>query len=350
MSEKTEQPTPKKIREAREKGDVAKSRDFTQTALIIAMFGYLLANGPSLAESLGRLILLPMPFMGSEFGFAISELVDRMMRELASILMPFLLIVLGVGIFIEAIQTGMLISFKALMPSAKKLNFIENAKNVFSKKNFIEFLKSCAKIAIVSYVLYVFILQSIPPLLDAPYYTVAEVGRLYGQLLKNIIVYTSVCYVVISLADFAWQRFEYTKKLMMSKDEVKQEYKTMEGDPHVKSARKHLHQEMMQEDAVNRTRSASVVVTNPTHLAVALHYDEEETPLPIVLAKGEGHLAERMVAAAREAGVPVMQNIPLARALFDQASVDHYIPSDLVEPVAAVLRLVNELGQRESKP
>ncbi|MEN9774550.1 MAG: hypothetical protein RL322_1620 [Pseudomonadota bacterium] len=347
MSEKTEQPTPKKIREAREKGDVAKSKDFTQTALIIALFGYIIAQGQSLAEDFARLILLPMDFIPTDFGFAITELIDRMLRELIGILMPFLLIVLGVGLFVEALQTGMLISFKALMPSAKKLNFIENAKNVVSKKNFIEFLKSCGKIAVVSYVLYVFILQSIPPLLDAPYYTVAEVGRLYGQLLKNIILYTGLCYVVISLADFAWQRHSYTKKLMMSKDEVKQEYKTMEGDPHIKSARKHLHMEMMQEDAVQKTRNASVVVTNPTHLAVALHYDENETPLPLVLAKGEGHLAERMVAAAREAGVPVMQNIPLARSLFEQASVDQYIPSDLIEPVAAVLRLVNELGQRE---
>mgnify|MGYP006274913271 CR=1 FL=1 len=349
MSEKTEQPTPKKLREAREKGEVAKSRDFTQTALIVAMFGYIISQGKSIARELGELVVIPLGFIGVDFGFAISTVVEEMLREALKITLPFLAIVLGIGIFIEALQTGLNISFKALMPSAKKLNIVSNLQNIFSKNNLVEFLKSAAKIAIVSYVVYVFLKASIPPLLMAPYYSISDVGTIFSQMLQNIIVYVGICYVVISLADFAWQRYSYTKKLMMSKDEVKQEYKTMEGDPHIKGHRKQLHQELMHEDSVQKTREASVVVTNPTHLAIALHYDEEETPLPVVLAKGEGHLAERMVQAAREAGVPVMQNIPLARALFDQASVDHYIPSDLIEPVAAVLRLVNELGQRESE-
>ena len=120
----------------------------------------------------------------------------------------------------------------------------------------------------------------------------------------------------------------------------------MEGDPHIKHKRKHLHQEMMQEGAVNSARKATVVVTNPTHFAVALHYDENETPLPVVLAKGEGALAERMMQAAREAGVPVMQNIPLARALTADAEVGQYIPSELVEPVAELLRLLQQMNQQ----
>ncbi len=346
MSEKTEQPTPKKIREAREKGEVAKSRDFTQTVLVIALFGYIVAQGREITVSFEQLVVTPLAFISADFGFAISTVVQDLIKQAFSITLPFVGIVLGLGIFIEALQTGMLISFKALMPSAKKLNFIENAKNIFSKNNLVEFLKSTAKILIVSYIVYVFIHGSIPALMRAPYYDIYDIGTIFSQMLKGIIVYVGFCYVVISLADFAWQRYSYTKKLMMSKDEVKQEYKTMEGDPHIKSHRKQLHQQMLQEDAVAKTRSASVVVTNPTHLAIALHYDEDETPLPVVLAKGEGYLASRMVEAAREAGVPVMQNVPLARALFDQGNVDHYIPSDLIEPVAAVLRLVNELGQK----
>lgn len=122
----------------------------------------------------------------------------------------------------------------------------------------------------------------------------------------------------------------------------------MEGDPHVKGHRRQLYQEMVSEGAVQRSRSASVIITNPTHLAVALLYDKEKTPLPMVVAKGEGALAERMVSAARQAGVPVMQDIPVARALFEQADVDQYIPSDLIEPVAAVLRLVRRLGSQSA--
>ena len=113
----------------------------------------------------------------------------------------------------------------------------------------------------------------------------------------------------------------------------------------MKSQRKHLHQEMMQNDAVQQSRRATVLVTNPTHLAIALRYDEGDTPLPLVLAKGEGALAQKMIDAARESGVPVMQNIPLAHALFNDASINQYIPSELIEPVAEVLKIVRNLSK-----
>ena len=155
-------------------------------------------------------------------------------------------------------------------------------------------------------------------------------------------------YVVIALADFGYQRFAYKKDLMMSKDEVKREYKESEGDPHIKGHRKHLHQELMMSGMVEKTRKASVVVTNPTHFAVALYYDDDKTPLPIVLAKGADLIAKRMIEIAREEGIPVMQNIPLARALYANAQLDQYIPSDLLEPVAEVLRVVRQVAQGQS--
>ncbi|MNR04281.1 Yop protein translocation protein U [compost metagenome] len=138
---------------------------------------------------------------------------------------------------------------------------------------------------------------------------------------------------------------------MMSKEDIKQEFKEMEGDPHIKHKRKHLHQEMVMHGAVASARKATVLVTNPTHLAIAIYYQPDETPLPRVLAKGEGALAEQMMKAAREAGVPVMQNIPLARALMATAAADQYIPSELIEPVAEVLRLVRKMAANpESQP
>lgn len=353
MSEKTEQPTPKKLREARERGEVAKSKDFTQTALIIAFFGYIVSNGQNITEQIGRIILMPLPYLNDDFGHAVSVLVEEIFKEGISLLLPFLMIAIFVGIFAEMIQTGPLISFQALMPSAKKLDIISNAKNMFSKKNFVEFLKSIIKIAVLTAVTYYLIVSSLPVLMYVPSYDIINYGAIVGSLLKVMIIYTGLAYTVLSLADFAWQRMEYNKQLMMSKDEVKQEYKGMEGDPHIKSQRKALHQEMMQNDSVQQAREASVLVTNPTHLAIALRYDEDQTPLPLITAKGEGALAQMMIDAAIEAGVPVMQNIPLAHALFDEASVNQYIPSDLIEPVAAVLRLLEDLkasGQGLTSP
>jgi type III secretion protein U len=343
VSEKTEQPTAKKQRDARQKGQVAKSKDFTQNALLVALFAYVVAQGRQLVEDVSRLLMLPMAFIGGDFHQALSTLFEETLLAGARLLLPFLGIVLLVGIFAEAIQTGVLFSFEAIKPSAKKLDIVANAANIFSKKNLIEFLKSLLKIAILSWVIEALIVEVLPRVMYVPYRGIAELGELIGALLKALIIQTGVTTTVIALADLIWQRRQHTQGLMMSKDEIKQEYKGAEGDPHIKSQRKQLHQELLAGGAVESARQASVVVTNPTHLAIAIRYDEGEMPLPMVTGKGEGALAERMIAAAREAGVPVMQNIPLAHSLFREAAVDQYIPSDLIEPVAAVLRLVRQL-------
>ena len=132
----------------------------------------------------------------------------------------------------------------------------------------------------------------------------------------------------------------------MTKDEVKREYKEMEGDPHIKGKRKQLHQEMLAQNTLSNVRKAKVIVTNPTHFAVALDYEKDRTPLPVILAKGEGLMARRMVEIAREEGIPVMQNVPLARSLFAEGTENAYIPKELIGPVAEVLRWVQSLQER----
>ncbi len=346
MSEKTEQPTAKRLRDSRKKGDVAYSKDFTQTLLILTIFGYLLGNSAHIVETLGGMILLPGTLLRVNFQDAANTLVTELLTSAAWVVLPFVGIVLGVGIFADAMQVGLIFAFEKLKPSGKKLNILSNAKNMFSKKNFVEFLKSVLKIAVLSSLLAALIRDAMPILTSIPQAGLAGLGQIVATLLKTMLIYIGLAYSVIALADFVWQRFNYRKGLMMSKDEVKQEYKQMEGDPHIKHQRKQLHQEMQNSSAVQSARKATVVVTNPTHLAVALRYDEEETPLPVILAMGEGALAQQMMAAAREAGVPVMQNIPLARALTAQGEAGQYIPSELVEPVAELLRLLQQFNQQ----
>lgn len=345
MSEKTEQPTAKKLRKAREDGQVAHSKDFTQTVLILALFGYLLTDAERLFQSLAEMMLTPVGVLGMNFEDAANAVISSLLKDAVWLLLPFLLIVIGLGLLAEMLQTGMNFAFKAMLPSAKKLNILSNVKNVVSIKNLIEFLKSNLKIAFLSALIYLVVRDALPTLMTLPAAGLAGVGQAVGMLLKTMIVNVAVAYTVIALADLVWQRFQHTKGLMMSKDEIKQEHKEAEGDPHIKHQRKHLHQEMLQHGAVQSTRKAQVVVTNPTHLAIAIQYDKDKTPLPVVVAKGEGWLAERMVAAAREEGIPVLQNIPLAHALMNTAQLDQYIPSELIEPVAEVLRLVQRLGQ-----
>jgi type III secretion protein U len=345
MSEKTEYPTSQKLRKAREDGQVAKSKDFTQTVLIVAIFGYMLSDSEALFKALAQIMVLPVQSLGLSFDEAVNTVVTELFWASVRILMPFLLIVIGLGLFIELVQTGMLFSFKSLMPSAKKLNVISNVKNTVSIKNLVEFLKSNLKIAFLSALLYLVLKDALPVLMSLPEGGLPAVGVAVGILLKVMVSNIAVAYTAIALADFAWQRHQHIKDLMMSIDEIKQEHKQSEGDQHIKHQRKHLHQEMLAEGAVNSSRKASVLVTNPTHLAIAIYYEKDVTPLPVVLAKGEGALATRMIVAARESGVPILQNIPLAHALMNTALLDQYIPSELIEPVAEVLRLVQGLSR-----
>ncbi len=344
MAEKSEQPTPKKIEEARKRGEVAKSRDFTQTVLIVALFAYFIGDGAAIIVRMSILVGEPLGLLGVDFATQLPFMVASSMQTIAELLLPPLLIVIVLATFAEVVQTGPLLSFQAIKPSGKKLNVAANLKNMFSKKSLVEFLKSLAKLAVVSTVIYLAVHASLPTLLQVPRLGVDAFGAVLGALLRQLIIQTGLAYAVIALADFAWQKHTYTKGLMMSRQEVIDEYKTMEGNPEVKSQRRQLHREILAEDAVERARDASVLVVNPTHVAVALRYDAAKTPLPVVLAKAEGTVAERMIDAARHAGVPVMRDIALARALLARASVDQYIPSDLIEPVAAVLRLVQDLA------
>ena len=347
MSEKTEYPTSKKLRQAREDGQVAHSKDFTQTVLILALFGYFIGNAEGLIKSLAELMLMPLSVLGMPFEDAADIVISRLFTSAVWIVLPFLLIVIFLGIFVEMLQTGMLFAFKALIPSAKKLNVINNVKNVFAIKNVIEFLKSILKIGFLASLIYILIGDALPTLLTLPQAGLSGVGIAMGTLLKAMMINVAVAYAILSAADFAYQRHQHIKGLMMSKDEIKQEYKEMEGNPEIKQQRKHLHQELLSQNAVGRTRKASVVVTNPTHLAIAIYYEKEETPLPVVVAKGEGLLAERMIEAAREEGIPVLQNIPLAHSLMDTAQLDQYIPSELVEAVAEVLRLIRDFNTKD---
>lgn len=344
MAEKTEQPTSKKLRDTRKKGDVAYSKDFTQTVLLVGIFMYLWGATAGILDTMSEMIAMPATLMRMDFRDAASILISEMVKFAAQLVLPFIGIVLALGIIADGVQVGPLLAFEKIKPSGKKLNLISNLKNIFSKKNLIELLKSIVKIGFLSTLVWLLLSDALPIFARIPHIGINGLREVMGTLIATMFVHIGLAYVVLAAADLAWQRLQYRKGLMMAKEEVKQEYKQMEGDPHIKHKRKHLHQEMLQEAAVDSARKATVVIVNPTHIAVALRYDEEETPLPVVLAIGEGALAERMKRAAMEAGVPVMQNVPLARALAEQASPGEYIPSALVEPVAELLRLLQQLG------
>jgi type III secretion protein U len=343
MSEKTEQPTPKRLRDAREKGQVCKSQEMGSTAVLVAVFGVFLGGGTFIWDTLLLMFDAPLHFLNTPFSAALP------VAALEVSLLGFKLVAVVLGAAIAAglaanlIQVGVLISVKAVTPSLDKLSPSQWFKKTFAVKNLVELLKTIAKTTLIAWVVKIALEDNVGLLLSIPYGNLDGIPPITGSLFSALIFRVTPVFLAVAAFDYFFQRWQYMKGLRMSKDEVKREYKEMEGDPQIKGKRKQLHQEMAMSNTLSNVRKAQVVVTNPTQVAVALLYDEKKTPLPIIVGMGEGLLARRIVEIAKEEGIPIMQNVPLARALLRDGAENEYIPPDLIKPVAEVLRWAQSL-------
>jgi type III secretion protein U len=343
MSQKTEQPTSKRLRDAREKGQVCKSQEVSTTCGLLAVFGVLLVAGPALWEALITMFEAPLRHLHLPFAQAVSGTVEIMGMQALFIIAIVLGVAIVGGLAGTLIQVGVLISIKAVMPSLNKLNPSNWFKKTFAVKNFVELIKTILKTLIISYVVKMTLEDHAGMLISIANGGLEGILPALGALFSSLVFNVAPAFVVLAAADYFFQHQQYIKGLKMTKDEVKREYKEMEGDPIIKGKRKQLHQEMAMSNTMNNVRKASVVVTNPTHVAVALLYDEAKTPLPVIVGMGEGTLAEMIKRVAIEEGIPVMQNVPLARALLEEGAENEFIPADLIKPVAEVLRWAQSL-------
>jgi len=345
MSDKTEPPTHKKLQDARKKGQVAKSKEVSSAALIAASFGVLFAFMPHFVGEIQRMILVPSRFYDAEFELAANAVLSEVLLTSLLVIAPILAIVVVVAIVSNMAQVGMLFTSEPLKPKLSNLNPGHGIKKMFGMKNLVEFLKSAFKIAFLALLLFIVIRAGLQDLVKVPHCGVTCIPTVLGSLLFQVMIYTVAAFVIIAAADFVYQKAHFMKEQRMSKEEVKKEYKEMEGDPHIKGKRKQFHQELLQSDTDQAVRSSKVVVTNPTHIAVALDYREGETPLPLITAMGKGLQAKRIVKIAQEAGIPIMQNVPVARGLVENGRLNQYIPADMIEAVAEVLIWVRELEE-----
>lgn len=341
--EKTEPPTQKRIRDSRQKGQVSQSKDVSSTVILLCLFAYIGVSWRWYVDELKEMIILPSYYIGVPFEEAAPQVGVAMLQKLALLSMPPIAVALLAGLAAGFGQVGVLLSFEPLIPKLSKLNPFSKLKEMFSVKALIELVKSALKMVFLGYLLYLLIRDSIDPLLRFPSAGPESIMELLPKVLMTLALNVSLAYIVVAVFDYFFQKIQFLKGLKMSKDEIKQEYKEMEGNPEIKGKRKQLAKELAMNDTMQRTRKATVLVTNPTHYAIALQYDGENTKLPMVTAKGEGFLAKKMIEIAKEEGIPIMRNVPLAHALFDQVPADQYIPRNLIEPVAEVLRWVQQL-------
>jgi type III secretion protein U len=343
MSEKTEQPTAKKLRDAREQGQVCKSQEVVSAAGVLMVFGFMIIAWGFWEKTLSELFTICFNLMNLPFREALSQAVSGGGHAFLLLVVPILAMVLFSALAANLGQVGFMFSLKAAKPGFNKINPQQWFKKVFARKNFLEFAKSVLKTLILAWIVQKIIIESIDSLTKAPAGGLRPQLALLGDIIFSLYLYCGGAFVAVAVLDYILQKKMYIKDQMMTKDEVKREYKEMEGDPHIKGQRRQLHQEMAMNDDLGKVRKSSVLVTNPTHVAVALYYEEGKTPLPLVTARGEGAQARRMMRAAEEAGVPIMRNVPLARGLFEEARVDNYIPSEFIEPAAEVIRWLREV-------
>ena len=341
--EKTEEPSDKKLRDLREKGQVPKSQDVASTAVVLGVFAYVWIGWEFISDRVRAMVLLSMTQLPEPFEQSMPKVLIASGMEFVILSLPLLVMVIVLGMAGNLMQCGFMFSMESIKPDLNKINPKSWYDKTFSKKNAFEFFKNVVKLLVVLYISWDIASDAILEILQMPITGMDGVQVVLGMLMRRTAYILGGTFVAISAVDFLLQHHFFIKENMMTKEETKQEYKQMEGDPHIKGMRKQLHQEMVMSDTMEKVKKSDVLITNPTHIAVAIRYDEDEAPMPIIQAMGEGAIAHRMMKIAEEEGIPIMRNVALARELYDQGEVNNYIPSELIEPIAEVLVWLQEM-------
>lgn len=340
--EKTEKPTARQIRKARERGQVSQSRTVTATAILFGI-GILGAQAVGPGWDLLRVMfhrtfeeaVAPAGDLDQRLASA-----NQAMGDGAAVVAPLLLVVAVLAAAASFAQVGTILTFKPLTPKLSKLNPIEGLKKkFFAIRTFVELAKSVLIMLIVGSVLFATVRHELGSLARLSNLSPIGIALFTGSLLIRCFFLTVAIMAVLAVFDFVFQRWQGLRDLRMTKQQIKQEHKDQEGDPLVRSARRQLHEEISQQNTLHQAKKADVIVTNPDHLACALRFDPESEDAPRLIARGKNYLAEKIKEVARAEGIPITRDTGLAHALYE-LEIDQTIPEELYEAVAAILRWV----------
>lgn len=352
-SQKTEEPTEKRLREAEEKGDVPHARD---VGLLTAMVAAWLIVALAAPRSVSGVAASLLPFLENPNDFHLDggavDVLEGLRQVLVGVgvaMIPILAILAG-SVVVSALGQGpLIVSAERIRPKLSNLSPMKGLKRIYSRQALVEFLKSLIKLVAIAFSAWI----ALYPYLD---WTEAGVGldvaalpELLRDLTLRLLLAVLLATVVMAVFDVLWNRFEWRKRLRMSFRELKDEYKQVEGDPHLKARVRELRRERSRKRMMANVPKATVVLTNPTHYAVALEYERGRTPAPICLAKGADLLALRIRQVAEENGVPIIENPPLARALYASAEIEEPIPIEHYQAVAEVMMYVLRLDRRAGR-
>lgn len=348
--DKSELPTPKKLRDARKKGDVAKSRDLGTGLVTLAWLvvflgvsGYAAGEIARLASSvLAGATTLPFESAATAIG---RDAAETLVRITFVTLVP----IAAIATITEFLQIGPILTTEKMKFGLEKLNPMEGLKRMFGKDGLFELAKTLIKAALICAIGYVVFrsalagsgqiirLAGASPIDDSgPVAAMAALGQTWSLTIRMLAMAVAV-FLFVAVADRVYARHSFIKKMKMSRRDIRQEHKEDEGDPQVKSMRRDLHQEWASQNTLGATRGSAALLVNPTHIAIALDYDRETCPVPVIAAKGAGALAASMRAEAEEAGVPIIRNVKTARALWARGEIGEIVPEDMFDAIAAVI-------------
>ena len=342
--DKTEQPTGKKLADARQKGNVAQSREIPSVLILSGSIGVLFFGG---SWMFGRLIdMMRVMYQRAGTLRMMPETMHTLFWEIflnsIVVLIPLMLVVMTAGVLGNVAQFGFLFTGEKLTPNLAKLNPISGLKKLISLRSLVELAKSIIKLVVIGGVAYVVIgryLEQIPGLMQV---SIGTTIGFIGEVSFQVCFYTCMVLFLMAVLDFTYTKWQHQQDLKMTKQEVKDEYKQREGDPSVKARIRSVQREMARRRMMEAVPEATVVITNPTHIAIALTY-EEGMPAPTVVAKGAGFVAQKIKALAIENDIPVVENKPLARTMFKSTEIGDFIPADLYRAVAEILAYVYRL-------
>ncbi|WP_020560409.1 EscU/YscU/HrcU family type III secretion system export apparatus switch protein [Thiofilum flexile] len=337
--EKTEDATPKKLRDARKRGQVARSKDIPSAVILLAVILYFTLSWNLILQNTKELFNIIMLLPGYDFnqalGISLKAITDKILID---IILPFSLIITLAAIIGNIAQFGFILSFESMKPNFSKINPAEGMKRIFSVKQLVETLLSLIKTIVISIIMLYVLYIGIKLLLnDVQQCNVLCQQLINEDLVSKLFLYIIPAILVMAAIDFIFQRQQFSKEQRMTKDEIKREFKEMFGDPHVVGERRNMRRELAEQDIQKKIKTARLIIVD-IGVSIALQYEQGVTPLPLIAAIGRGPMARRMLEIAQVENVPMVQNPRLAQLLLEEGKVDQYIPSSSIDGVAQAMR------------
>jgi type III secretion protein U len=346
--DRTEEPTPRKLADARKRGEVSKSREVGATVGLLAALaiGSLMVGWAG--NQLAALIELAIASIGQPFEYTAPALARAAAWTVLSIVLAFGVPVALLELLADFLQVGPVFSTEPISPKLERLDLVAGLRRMFGADNLIELAKALLKTALIGLIAWLVVREIFAKSTALVHGAAPALAEAMRASTTQLLGWTVAIFSVVTMVDVLYQRYAFRKRMRMTRSEIKREHKENEGDPQLKQKRRQLHQEWAERNAVSSAQSANVLVMNPTHVAIALDYDPETAPVPVVSGKGEDDLAMQMRDHAQMAGVPVLRDIALARALLERAEVGEIVPDDLFDAVAQAIVWARGIREKEA--